>query len=96
MTIVQIDVEDLRAKSGAVEGSIARLQTEVNTMEANLRQLEGTWRGQAAANFQGVLTEWRATQARVEESLGGIRRAMDLAATQYSDTEAANAAMFRL
>ena len=96
MTIVQIDVEDLRAKSGAVEGSIARLQTEVNTMEANLRRLEGTWRGQAAANFQGVLTEWRATQARVEESLGGIRRAMDLAATQYSDTEAANAAMFRL
>ncbi|MGC5049003.1 WXG100 family type VII secretion target [Micrococcus porci] len=96
MTIVQIDVEDLRAKSGAVEGSIARLQTEVNTMEANLRQLEGTWRGQAAANFQGVLTEWRATQARVEESLGGIRRAMDLAASQYSDTEAANAAMFRL
>ena len=49
MSIVQIDVEDLRAKSGAVEGSIGRLQAEVSTMEANLRQLQDTWRGQAAA-----------------------------------------------
>lgn len=95
MSIVQIDVEDLRAKSGAVEGSIGRLQAEVGTMEANLRQLQDTWRGQAAANFQGVLTEWRATQQRVEESLAGIRRAMDSAAQQYQDAEAANAAMFR-
>lgn len=96
MSIVQIDVEDLRAKSGAVEGSIGRLQAEVSTMEANLRQLQDTWRGQAAANFQGVLTtEWRATQQRVEESLAGIRRAMDAAATQYQDAETANAAMFR-
>ncbi|GAA3791433.1 WXG100 family type VII secretion target [Micrococcus endophyticus] len=95
MSIVQIDVEDLRAKSGAVEGSIGRLQAEVGAMEAHLRQLQDTWRGQAAANFQGVLTEWRATQQRVEESLAGIRRAMDAAAQQYQDAEAANAAMFR-
>ena len=88
MSIVQIDVEDLRAKSGAVEGSIGRLQAEVGAMEAHLRQLQDTWRGQAAANFQGVLTEWRATQQRVEESL-------DAAAQQYQDAEAANAAMFR-
>ena len=95
MSIVQIDVEELRAKSGAVEGSIGRLQAEVGTMEANLRQLQDTWRGQAAANFQGVLTEWRATQQRVEEALAGIRRAMDAAATQYQEAEAANAAMVR-
>ncbi|TFI14495.1 WXG100 family type VII secretion target, partial [Thiopseudomonas sp. 4R-3cl] len=37
----------------------------------------------------------RATQQRVEESLAGIRRAMDAAATQYQDAETANAAMFR-
>ena len=42
-----------------------------------------------------MLTEWRATQQRVEESLAGIRRAMDAAATQYQDAETANAAMFR-
>lgn len=95
MSIVQIDVEDLRAKSGAVEGSIGRLQAEVSTMEANLRQLQDTWRGQAASNFQTVLTEWRGTQARVEESLVSIRGAMTHAAQQYLDAETANAAMFR-
>lgn len=95
MSIVQIDIEDLRAKSGAVEGSIGRLQAEVNTMEAHLRQLQDTWRGQASTNFQGVLSEWRATQQRVEASLAGIRQAMDAAAQQYQDAEAANASMFR-
>lgn len=95
MTVVQIDIEDLFAKSAAVEGSIGRLQAEVNAMEANLRQLQDTWRGQASTNFQTVLTEWRGTQARVEEALSGIRRAMDQAGAQYSEAEQANAAMFR-
>ena len=42
-----------------------------------------------------MLTEWRGTQARVEEALAGIRRAMDQAGAQYSEAEQANAAMFR-
>lgn len=95
MVLVQIDTDDLSAKSQAVEGSIGRLQTEVNTMETNLRQLQDTWRGQASDNFQSVLSEWRATQAKVEESLMSIRQAMTAAADQYLNTETANASMFR-
>lgn len=95
MALVQIDTDDLLAKSSAVEGSIGRLQTEVNTMESHLRQLQDTWRGQASTNFQSILSEWRATQARVEESLVSIRQAMSHAADQYLHTENANAAMFR-
>ncbi len=95
MALVQIDTEDLMAKSQSVEASIGRLQTEVNAMEANLRQLQDTWRGQASDNFQAVLTEWRATQARVEESLVSIRGAMGHAAQQYLEAETANASMFR-
>lgn len=95
MALVQIDTEDLMAKSQAVKGSIGRLQAEVNAMEANLRQLQDTWRGQASNNFQTILTEWRSTQARVEESLVSIRGAMTHAAQQYLDAETANASMFR-
>ncbi|MBB4734516.1 WXG100 family type VII secretion target [Micrococcus cohnii] len=95
MSVVHIDIDDLQAKGSAVEASIGRLQSEVNTMEASLRQLQDTWRGQASTNFQTVLTDWRATQARVEESLANIRQAMNQAATQYRDTEQANAGMFR-
>lgn len=95
MALFHIDTEDLMGKSQAVEGSIGRLQSEVNQMEANLRQLQDTWRGQASNNFQTVVTEWRATQTRVEESLRMIRQAMNHAATQYLEAEQANAAMFR-
>ena len=95
MAIVQIDTDELLAKSRQVETSVGRLQTEVNTMESHLRQLEGTWKGQASENFQTLLSEWRAVQARVEESLSSIREAMSQAATQYLNTETSNASMFR-
>lgn len=95
MALFQIDTEELLAKSQAVEGTIGRLQTEVNTMDGQLRQLNDSWRGQASANFQSIISEWRATQTRVEESLRSIRQAMNHAASQYQQTEQANAAMFR-
>lgn len=95
MAIFQVDSDDLMNKSSAVQGSISRLQGEVNTMEANLRQLQNSWRGQAANNFQEVLTQWRATQLRVEESLASIQTALTAASRHYTDAEHANATMFR-
>ncbi|MFC0581826.1 WXG100 family type VII secretion target [Micrococcoides hystricis] len=95
MTSFQVDAADLQSKSAAVQGSISRLQTEVNTMDANLRLLKDSWRGQAANNFMSVLSQWRATQAKVEESLGSIRTALASASKQYAEAERANAAMFK-
>lgn len=95
MTSFQVDAADLQTKSAAVQASITRLQTEVNTMDANLRLLKESWRGQAATNFMTVLTQWRTTQAKVEESLASIQSALTSASKQYAETERANAAMFK-
>ena len=38
--------------------------------------MQGSWRGQAAMSFQGVVSDWQATQERVRTSLDEIQRAL--------------------
>ena len=94
MAIFQIDTGDLMAKSGTVEATLSRIQSDVNSMEGQLRQLQETWKGSASGAFQEVLTQWRATQLQVEQSLASVHQAMAAASTHYEDTELANAKMF--
>ncbi|WP_026551701.1 WXG100 family type VII secretion target [Arthrobacter sp. H20] len=94
MANFQVDTDALAAKSSEVQGTIMRLESEVSAMQAGLLDLEMLWKGQAAANFQQVVLQWRATQARVEESLGEINHALTVATQQYADAELSNARMF--
>src|SRR5699024_1226268 len=89
MARIQIDVQELFAKASNVQATADRIQTEVTTMDAALRQLQESWVGQASSNFQAVVTDWRSTQQRVEESLRSIREAMHHAGQQYEATEQA-------
>lgn len=94
MPFFNVDTDGLAAKSSQVQGTISRLQAEVNSMQAGLRDLEGIWTGQAASNFQQLVLQWGATQQQVEESLAGINAALSLATRQYADAEQDNARMF--
>lgn len=94
MAILQIDTQDLMAKSQTVEATLSRIQTDVNSMESQLRQLQESWKGSASVAFQEVLTQWRSTQAQVEQSLASVRQAMASASAQYEETESANTRMF--
>lgn len=94
MTYFNVDTDALARKNSEVQGTIARLQSEVNSMQGGLRELESLWQGQAATNFQQLIAEWRGTQARVEESLAGINSALGAATEQYVNAELSNARMF--
>lgn len=94
MAVFQIDTSELMTKSQAVEGTLSRIQSDVNTMESQLRQLQDSWRGSASVAFQDVLTQWRGTQAQVEQALASVRQAMAAASQQYEETETANTRMF--
>jgi WXG100 family type VII secretion target len=73
---------------------MGRIQGEVGALLGQLVNLQGSWTGQAATAFQGVVSEWRSTQQRVEENLASINQALGSAANQYSEAEAANARLF--
>jgi WXG100 family type VII secretion target len=94
MAVFNVDSEQLAAQSAQVQATIGRLQAEVNQMQAGLQGLQASWGGQASSMFQSLIGEWRATQARVEESLAHINQALSQASRTYAETEAQAAAMF--
>jgi WXG100 family type VII secretion target len=94
MTTFQVDSEAVLSATSAVRASIDRIQAEVGGLHGQLTSLQSSWSGQAASAFQGLITDWRATQQRVEESLAAINQALTQAAQQYAEIEAANARLF--
>ena len=94
MTRYQVDSEAVLSATGTVRSSIGRIQSEVAGLHGQLTNLQGSWSGQAASAFQVVVTDWKATQQRVEESLAAINLALTQAGQQYADIEASNARLF--
>ncbi|WP_339619429.1 WXG100 family type VII secretion target [uncultured Salinibacterium sp.] len=94
MTRYQVDSEAVLSATGAVQNSISRIQAEVAGLHGQLTNLQGSWTGQAAAAFSTVVTDWKATQQRVEENLAAINSALSQAGQQYAEIEAANARLF--
>ncbi|PRY67177.1 WXG100 family type VII secretion target [Glaciihabitans tibetensis] len=94
MTRYQVDSEAVLSATGSVRASISRIQAEVGGLHSQLLGLEGSWSGQAATAFQSVVTDWKATQQRVEENLAALNQALTVAAQQYAEIEASNARLF--
>ncbi len=94
MAEFHVNSDDLALKSQAVKGSIDQIRAEVDAMQRNLLDLQSSWTGAAATNFQSLITDWRGTQLRVEASLESISRALASAATQYAQAEDANTRLF--
>jgi WXG100 family type VII secretion target len=94
MTRFQVDSEAVATATGAVRSSIGRISAEVIALHAQLTNLQSSWTGGAATAFQSVVTDWNATQKRVEQTLSAINGALNTAGIQYAETEAHNARLF--
>ena len=90
----EVDSAQVAQAAGAARASGAAIHSEVNAMLRHLTELQGSWRGSAAASFEGVLGEWRATQVQVELALDHISQALDAAARQYAEAEQAATRLF--
>ena len=94
MTQYQVDSEAVSTAVAATKGSIGRIQAEVIGLHGQLTSLQASWTGPAATAFQSVVVDWKSTEQRVSEALVALNTALNLAATQYAEIEAANARMF--
>ena len=94
MTRYTVDSEAVAGAAGAISATVGRLQAEAGSLHAQLDALQGSWSGQAAVAFQGVVAEWRTAQAGLEQALAGIDRALRTASQQYAEIELANARLF--
>lgn len=94
MSRFQVDSAQVASASAAVQGSMASITSEVDRMMRLLLDLQGSWQGQAASSFQGVVQEWRSTQERVRSSLEEINRALATAGQSYAEVEQGAVRMF--
>jgi 6 kDa early secretory antigenic target len=94
MTRYQVDSEAVATTTAAVRAAIGRIQGEVGALHSQLVNLQSSWTGQASSAFQGVVTDWKATQQRVEENLSNISLALAQAGRVYDDIEQQNARLF--
>ena len=95
MTRYQVDSEAVAAATGSVRAAVGRIQAEVSGLHSQLANLQSSWTGPAATAFQGVVSDWKTTQQRVEESLAHINAALSQAGQLYADAEEQNARLFR-
>jgi len=94
MSVISVDTELLHVQSGRVRGTMERISADIRAMNQGLTALQGSWRGNASASFQSLVSEWAATQNRVEASMAAINSALAQAAAQYRDVELTNAQRF--
>ncbi|MCR1160935.1 WXG100 family type VII secretion target [Paenarthrobacter sp. UW852] len=94
MSVISVDTEMLQLKSDNVRGTIDRISSDVHTMKRGLEELQATWKGTAAANFQSLVLEWSLTQSKVEASLASITVALSTAASNYAEVEQGNTQRF--
>ena len=94
MTKYSVDSDAVLAATTSVQASIGRIQSEVAGLRGRLGDLQSSWGGQASIAFQSVVTDWTATQQRVEESLAAISGALGQAGRQYAETEESNSRLF--
>jgi WXG100 family type VII secretion target len=96
MTRYQVDSDIVMGTTASVRSRIESIQGEVEAMMHQLTELQSSWTGEASTAFQGVVTDWRGTQRRVEESAVHINTALARAGAQYQEIERSNADMFRI
>ncbi|MCI1635556.1 WXG100 family type VII secretion target [Bifidobacterium sp.] len=94
MTNFQVDSEQIRTSSAAVQHSIEAIRDSVHGMYGNLQGLEGIWTGSAATQFTQISQQWRNAQIQMEQSLEAIQRALTQASSLYEEAESQATMLF--
>ncbi|MEY4397183.1 MAG: hypothetical protein RLZZ40_939 [Actinomycetota bacterium] len=90
MTNFHVDAVALDGATNQISATIDRITSDVATMSAQLRSLDGSWSGPAAVAFANLMTEWTVASGRVTDSLAAIGTALRQIHSHYLETEAAN------
>ncbi|HEY5553684.1 MAG TPA: WXG100 family type VII secretion target [Cellulomonas sp.] len=94
MSRYEVDSAQVAQAAAAVQARTAAVRGEVAALQRQLNELQSTWRGGAATAFTGVMAEWSATQARVEQALDHVTTALHAAARTYADAESQASRLF--
>jgi early secretory antigenic target protein ESAT-6 len=90
MTSFHVDPNALDNAAAYINRTIDSLHSDIASLTAQLRGLDGTWSGPAALAFAAVVDEWTNSSTRVTETLSDIGVALRTIQTHYLETEQSN------
>ncbi len=87
MSSFSVSTESIATSSADVGRISEEVESTVAAMMSRLVALQSEWTGSASGSFQDLVTEWRATQRQVKDSLDDIARVLGEAGETYASTE---------
>lgn len=87
MSSFTVNTERIAGSASDISQISEEVESSVAAMMTRLTQLQSDWTGAASGSFQELVSDWRATQRTVKESLDDISRVLAEAGQTYSTTE---------
>ena len=85
-------VEEMARAARHVHAVDAEVQADLAALRGQLAPLAGTWRGEAATAFGGLMARWDADARSLSEALRAIGEAIEGSARSYQQQEEAQSA----
>jgi 6 kDa early secretory antigenic target len=92
--VLAVDVAELHRLGAELARARAVLGSTLDDLDADVRQLSGTWDGAAHRAYAERRAVWRRAAGELAAALGEIGRAVDDSAADYLTVERGNRELF--
>ncbi|WP_115728572.1 WXG100 family type VII secretion target [Actinomyces culturomici] len=90
-----VNYGSLSTASGQLTTGVNGIQTALDTMDGELRQLQTNWEGEAQQAYQHAKAQWTEGMFGMRDVLSQISRLVDAANDSYGQTDRVNASRFQ-
>lgn len=93
-TQYSIDPAQLTQSASKVNSQAGEILDRIRAVMNEVQSTRGFWTGRANGEYERLMQEWQNTANAVHRSLDETVKALNVAASQYAETESANATRF--
>jgi WXG100 family type VII secretion target len=95
MSQIMVVTEAVQSAGQRIQALSQEIEQLIGQLQSTALSVQGEWRGVANSAFESAMGEWQSAANNIQMAAAQIGRATLTAGTNYQETEAANASMFR-
>ncbi len=92
---ITVTPEELQAAASQFNARASELEQMLQSIQSQIESLRSTWQGQAASQFDALMSQWTTDVHGINQVLGEVSQHLTTAASSYSDTDSAIARGFQ-
>jgi early secretory antigenic target protein ESAT-6 len=85
--LIKVTSEELQQQGARTTTAATNVQDTLSVLRGQINDLSSRWEGAASTSFQALYDEWQQGAAHVQQSLEGIAKFLNQAATTYEQAE---------